>query len=46
LAKHFETCITGANDDLVGKTTPFYWFLYTNNKGTKMSKTSHNALVV
>ena len=43
LAKHFETCIIGANDDLDGKTTHSYWFLHTNNKGTKMSKTSHSA---
>ena len=29
-----------ANDDLSGKTTLLYWFLHTNNEGTKMSKTS------
>ena len=31
-----------ATDDLDGKTTNFYWFLHTNNKRTKMSKTSHS----
>ena len=25
----------GADDDLDGKTTHFYWFLHANNKGTK-----------
>ena len=43
LAKLFETCIMGANDDLDGKTTHFYSFLDTNDIGTKMSKTSHSA---
>ena len=34
LAKLFETCIMGANDELNGKTTHyFYWFLHTNDKG-------------
>ena len=32
----------GTNDDLDGKTTNFYWFLHTNDKGTKMFKTSHS----
>ena len=32
----------GANDDLDGKTTHFDWFFYTNDKGTKISKTSHS----
>ena len=32
----------GADDDLDGKTTHFYWFLHTNNKGAKMSRTSHS----
>jgi hypothetical protein len=34
----------GANDDLDGKTTHFYWFLHTNDKGTDRSKTSHSVL--
>jgi hypothetical protein len=29
-------------EDLDGNTTHFYWFLHTNNKETKMSKTSHS----
>ena len=32
----------GASDDLEGKATHFYWFLHTNNKGAKMSRTSHS----
>ena len=40
MTKLFETCIKGANDDLDGKTTHFYWFLHLN-KGIRMSKTSH-----
>ena len=31
------------HDDLDGKTTHFYWSLHTNDKGTKISKTSHSA---
>ena len=45
LVKPFETCIMGANDDLDGKTTHLNWFLHTNNKGTKMSQTSHSGKV-
>ena len=44
MAKLFETCIMGANDDLDCKTTHFYSFLDTNNNGTKMSKTSHSEM--